>query len=82
MWFFRIILNKFFGVQFVVLKTIGGTFLRRAYVLGDRVYAHPYLPDTRAELLPDGSVEGPIYVKSWHPATKEISKYYNDSQNL
>lgn len=72
------LLFRFFNYQYVLLSTANEhKRVCKAYQLGNKFYAHPYVPHTRGELLPGGKVNGPSYVSSWDPITPETFKLYN-----
>jgi len=43
--------------------------VKRAYKLGGKTYASPYLSETKTELLPGGKVFGQCYIHGWRPVT-------------
>jgi len=66
-----------FGVQYVLLEFYDGRLeLKRAYTLGGKVFADPYLPCTRVQLLPGGRCKGQCYVRSWIPVTERTFRLY------
>lgn len=70
---------RLFGTQYVLLKMMDGDRkLCRAYTLGNDVYAHPYTPDTRCKLLPDGGLMGQPYVVGWEPVTDKTMELYGN----
>lgn len=74
----RRMLNKLFGVQYVVLTHFDGkSYVKRAYSMGGHVWANPYLPHTRTKLLPKGRVRGACYVDSWSPITDKTVSLWN-----
>lgn len=76
------LMNYLFSWQYVLL--ICGdqeNMLRRAVKMGEKWYAIPYLPDTRAQLLPGGKVSGKSYVIRWDPVTDLVKDYYNLTQD-
>jgi hypothetical protein len=46
------------------------------YPIGEHWYAHPYMPETRVKLLPEGRIEGNGIVLKWEPITKLSRKLY------
>ena len=70
----------FFGREYVALQTHNGnTRVRHAYRLGvGGMWSHPYLPDTKCQLLPNGEIGvGPSYVKGWIPVTHKMQEFYS-----
>lgn len=75
---FQRFMNWAFGWQYVLLVDHEMMAkIRRAYFLGGRLYANPYLPDTRTEILPDGGVNGRSYITEWRPITNGVPEYFN-----
>ena len=69
--------NRVFGFEYVLLKFFDNQYcLRRAYYLGERLYANPYLPRTRCRLLPGGKTDGVLYIKSWLPVTRKMEEHW------
>lgn len=69
-----------FGVEYVLLIGSSERKVRRAYRLGNKLYAHPYLPETRCELRPGGETVGQCFIKGWEPITKGITDFYNKNK--
>lgn len=69
--------NRLFRWEYVLLMDFEGyTKIRRAYRLHDSMWAHPYLPETRVELLPGGRVRGRCYIRGWRPLTPGIQELW------
>ena len=69
-----------FGTQYVLMiDNQGNRYIREAYMLGDLMYAHPHLPETRCELLPNGKFDDPHppYMEEWKPITPKTVELYN-----
>lgn len=80
-WIQRIL--ALFGRQYVVLIFFDGkSRVRHAYVLGNAVYAHPYLPETRVRLLPGGKTKGRDYIVGWEPITDKTQQLYNSIREV
>lgn len=69
------LMHLLFRWNYVVLDLCDGTnLIRHAYQVGPHLFAHPYLPDTRARLLPGGQVKGQNYIDGWRPVTPETDR--------
>lgn len=72
-------ISALFGRQYVFLVLPNDELvICHAYNIGHKMFAHPYLPRTRAELLPGGKIgKGPIYVHGWHPITDKTFELFD-----
>lgn len=68
-------LMELLGKDVVLLRTVSEQHIAKVRWHVERPYAAPKLPETMAELLPDGSVDGPSFVKSWKPLTSGINEW-------
>ena len=67
------------GRNYIVLHFHDGkSMVRHAYALGESIYAHPHLPETRVELLPKGKVgRGQSYIVGWSPITSKTKQLFD-----
>ena len=71
------LLHFLFRFEYVVLVLFNGErMIRRVYKIGNTLYAHPYLPHTRCQILPGGKVVGKIYIDGWEPITPKTIRLW------
>lgn len=76
-------LAYWFNREYVILVHHDNSMpVKHAYQLGGDWYAHPYLPDTRCKLLPNGDIEGQSYIKAWKPVTSKMFELFKTEKLL